>query len=258
MSSASCQQSIYLSQARVSILFLVLQMSCASCQQSIEGNGVNALGKAYHPGCFLCVGCGGQFEKDFAVGENEQPFHSSCLPDHDDPISSSTPCQNCRLPIGEGHILRSGGQVFHKECITCHVCSKSISGNMETLGNGNFVHELCLPVSSCFICRQSIDGALVVLPNGSEACSECFVCFKCGESFSTLFTEEEGRYYHERCIESKETLCDECKKPLTDPAVNVENRVMHSNCFVCSKCNMPFSDSYIKVDGKYLHKECDK
>nr|1V6G_A Chain A, Actin Binding LIM Protein 2 [Homo sapiens] len=56
---------------------------CFSCDQFIEGEVVSALGKTYHPDCFVCAVC----RLPFPPGDRVTFNGKECM------------CQKCSLPV---------------------------------------------------------------------------------------------------------------------------------------------------------------
>ncbi|KAM9401424.1 actin-binding LIM protein 2-like [Salvelinus alpinus] len=72
---------------------------CFSCEEFIEGEVVSALGKTYHPRCFVCASCN-------TLQAGEKHYHPSCAR-----------CARCEQMFGEGEeMYLQGNSIWHPPC----------------------------------------------------------------------------------------------------------------------------------------------
>ncbi|XP_023374527.1 actin-binding LIM protein 2 [Otolemur garnettii] len=187
---------------------------CFSCDQFIEGEVVSALGKTYHPDCFVCAVC----RLPFPPGDRVTFNGKECI------------CQKCSLPTSVGnsaHLsqgLRSCGgcgteikngqalvaldKHWHLGCFKCKSCGKLL--------NAEYISKDGLPYCEadyhtkfgirCDGCEKYITGR--VLEAGEKHYHpSCALCVRCGQ----MFAEGEEMYlqgssiWHPACREAART-----------------------------------------------------
>jgi len=101
-----------------------LAPKCAKCSKSIMRECVNALGRQYHPECFLCHHCG------VAIGSGA--FHmedSNNYCEKDWQAMFQTKCFGCQFPIESGdRWVEALDQNWHSECFNCSTCQVNLEG----------------------------------------------------------------------------------------------------------------------------------
>ncbi|XP_063459777.1 actin-binding LIM protein 2 isoform X10 [Pan paniscus] len=187
---------------------------CFSCDQFIEGEVVSALGKTYHPDCFVCAVC----RLPFPPGDRVTFNGKECM------------CQKCSLPVSVGssaHLsqgLRSCGgcgteikngqalvaldKHWHLGCFKCKSCGKLL--------NAEYISKDGLPYCEadyhakfgirCDSCEKYITGR--VLEAGEKHYHpSCALCVRCGQ----MFAEGEEMYlqgssiWHPACRQAART-----------------------------------------------------
>uniref|UniRef100_A0A2R9B0P6 Actin-binding LIM protein 2 n=1 Tax=Pan paniscus TaxID=9597 RepID=A0A2R9B0P6_PANPA len=187
---------------------------CFSCDQFIEGEVVSALGKTYHPDCFVCAVC----RLPFPPGDRVTFNGKECM------------CQKCSLPVSVGssaHLsqgLRSCGgcgteikngqalvaldKHWHLGCFKCKSCGKLL--------NAEYISKDGLPYCEadyhakfgirCDSCEKYITGC--VLEAGEKHYHpSCALCVRCGQ----MFAEGEEMYlqgssiWHPACRQAART-----------------------------------------------------
>ncbi|KAK2521470.1 Ablim2 [Columba guinea] len=106
---------------------------CFSCDEFIEGEVVSALGKTYHPDCFVCAVC----RLPFPAGDRVTFNGKECICQKCSlPPSSSTssfPVQNLRNCGGCGSEIKNGQSLvaldkhWHLGCFKCNTCGKQLN-----------------------------------------------------------------------------------------------------------------------------------
>lgn len=84
-------------------------LRCAGCRQPIEGQYLNALGKAWHPACFTCAACGQPIRDQYATHAG-RALHPACYAAHHAPR-----CGYCGEPLTGRYLVDSWGTPFHAE-----------------------------------------------------------------------------------------------------------------------------------------------
>ncbi|XP_059952558.1 actin-binding LIM protein 2 [Mesoplodon densirostris] len=187
---------------------------CFSCDQFIEGEVVSALGKTYHPGCFVCAVCRLPFPPGDRVTFNgkECMCQKCSLPTS---AGSSVPlsqglwsCKGCGVEIKNGQSLVALDKHWHLGCFKCKTCGKQL--------NAEYISKDGLPYCEadyhnkfgirCDGCEKYITGH--VLEAGEKHFHPlCALCVGCGR----MFTEGEEMYlqgssiWHPACRQAART-----------------------------------------------------
>ncbi|XP_017163504.1 PDZ and LIM domain protein 5b isoform X2 [Poecilia reticulata] len=98
--------------------------TCASCNQKILGEVMNALKQTWHVSCFVCAACHQPIRGNTFHMEDGQPY---CERDYY--TMFGTNCHGCDFPIEAGDkFLEALGFTWHDTCFVCVVCSTSLEG----------------------------------------------------------------------------------------------------------------------------------
>ncbi|XP_048799479.1 actin-binding LIM protein 2 isoform X8 [Lagopus muta] len=187
---------------------------CFSCDEFIEGEVVSALGKTYHPDCFVCAVC----RLPFPAGDRVTFNGKECICQKCSlPPSSSTgsfPVQNLRNCGGCGSEIKNGQSLvaldkhWHLGCFKCNTCGKLL--------NAEYISKDGIPYCEtdyhakfgirCDNCEKYITGR--VLEAGEKhyhpTCARCVRC-------SQMFAEGEEMYlqgtsiWHPACRQAAKT-----------------------------------------------------
>eukprot|EP01083_Nonionella_stella_P000882 2506_1 len=97
---------------------------CALCEKPVE-EGLTALDRAWHVGCFKCVEC------DMGFGDGKSfkpvdgwPYCEKCYRD-----KMGLRCATCHEVIDNAKVLRALDLYFHLECFVCSVDDQAIGAN---------------------------------------------------------------------------------------------------------------------------------
>ncbi|XP_057562586.1 actin-binding LIM protein 2 isoform X8 [Hippopotamus amphibius kiboko] len=187
---------------------------CFSCDQFIEGEVVSALGKTYHPDCFVCAVCRLPFPPGDRVTFNgkECMCQKCSLPKS---VGSSVPlsqglwsCGGCGTEIKNGQSLVALDKHWHLGCFKCKTCGKQL--------NAEYISKDGLPYCEadyhtkfgirCDGCEKYITGH--VLEAGEKHYHPlCALCVRCGR----MFAEGEEMYlqgssiWHPACRQAART-----------------------------------------------------
>uniref|UniRef100_A0A8V0XYH2 Actin-binding LIM protein 2 n=1 Tax=Gallus gallus TaxID=9031 RepID=A0A8V0XYH2_CHICK len=187
---------------------------CFSCDEFIEGEVVSALGKTYHPDCFVCAVC----RLPFPAGDRVTFNGKECICQKCSlPPSSSTgsfPVQNLRNCGGCGSEIKNGQSLvaldkhWHLGCFKCNTCGKLL--------NAEYISKDGIPYCEtdyhakfgirCDNCEKYITGR--VLEAGEKhyhpTCARCVRCCQ-------MFAEGEEMYlqgtsiWHPVCRQAAKT-----------------------------------------------------
>ncbi|KAL6118943.1 ablim2 [Pungitius sinensis] len=169
---------------------------CFSCQDFIEGEVVSALGKTYHPGCFVCAFC----KQPFPAGDRVTFNGKECICQKcTQPLAASSPapiqavhnCCGCGKEFKNEQSLVALEKHWHLGCFKCKVCNKVL--------NAEYISKDGIPFCEmdyhamfgimCESCKKYITGK--VLEAGEKhyhpTCARCARC-------EQMFAEGEEMY----------------------------------------------------------------
>jgi len=113
---------------------------CHTCGKSLQGNVVNAMGKKFCPGCFVCSKCKEPFDKpgkngSFAVQDNK-PVCSDCM-------NLAAPfCAGCGQKCTRSY-MNALEKAWHKECFVCAACKTAIGSQFVVRDGNPFCNSAC-------------------------------------------------------------------------------------------------------------------
>lgn len=98
---------------------------CFKCNIRIKGDCLNALGKQWHPSCFVCGHCLRPFGNSSFYLEDNVPY---C--ERDWKLLFTTKCYQCSLPIEAGdRWIEALDKSFHTNCFKCTSCQTNLEGS---------------------------------------------------------------------------------------------------------------------------------
>ncbi|XP_024143388.1 actin-binding LIM protein 2 isoform X12 [Oryzias melastigma] len=169
---------------------------CFSCQDFIEGEVVSALGKTYHPRCFVCSSC----KQPFPAGDRVTFNGKECICQKcTQPLPANSPapiqavhnCCGCGKEFKNEQSLVALDKHWHLGCFKCKVCNKVL--------NAEYISKDGIPYCEtdyhamfgikCESCKKYITGK--VLEAGEKhyhpTCARCARC-------EQMFAEGEEMY----------------------------------------------------------------
>ncbi|XP_069395103.1 actin-binding LIM protein 1 isoform X11 [Paralichthys olivaceus] len=168
---------------------------CNGCGDFVEGEVVTALGKTYHPACFVCTIC----KRPFPAGDRVTFNGKDCLcqycvepmsPGPKDILGSSN-CAGCGRDIKNGQALLALDRQWHLGCFKCKACNKVLTGEYISKDGAPYCekdYQIHFGVQ-CEACHQFITGK--VLEAGDKHYHpSCARCSRCNQ----MFTEGEEMY----------------------------------------------------------------
>ncbi|KAJ8014881.1 hypothetical protein DPEC_G00020380 [Dallia pectoralis] len=172
---------------------------CDRCDGFISGEVVSALGRTYHPTCFVCSVC----RKQFPIGDRVTFSGKSCvcqqcshtLVSSNEPIKIHGPsrCGGCGEVIKQGQSLLALEKQWHVSCFRCHTCNMVLTGEYISKDNvpyceADYHTQFGIKCETC--CRY-ISGR-VLEAGGKHYHPACARCARC----HMMFTEGEEMYLH--------------------------------------------------------------
>ncbi|KPP77228.1 actin-binding LIM protein 3-like [Scleropages formosus] len=107
---------------------------CDSCGDFITGEVVSALGRTYHPRCFVCSVC----RKPFPIGDRvtfsgkecvcQQCSHTLATAKEPIKIHGPSHCAGCKEEIKQGQSLLALEKQWHVSCFKCQTCGIILTG----------------------------------------------------------------------------------------------------------------------------------
>uniref|UniRef100_A0A3P8X2T9 Actin binding LIM protein family, member 3 n=1 Tax=Cynoglossus semilaevis TaxID=244447 RepID=A0A3P8X2T9_CYNSE len=153
---------------------------CDRCESFITGEVVSALGRAYHPKCFVCSVC----SKPFPIGDRVTFSGKDCVCQQcsqkivksKEPIKIHGPsnCAGCGADIKQGQSLLALEKQWHVSCFRCRTCSMVLTGE--------YISKDGVPY-----CEADYHAQYGVK------------CETCGRYISGRVLEAGGKHYHPTC-----------------------------------------------------------
>uniref|UniRef100_A0A9J8B781 Actin binding LIM protein 1a n=1 Tax=Cyprinus carpio carpio TaxID=630221 RepID=A0A9J8B781_CYPCA len=236
---------------------------CNICGEFVEGEVVTALGKTYHPACFVCTIC----KKPFPAGDRVTFNGKDCLcqycaepmsPGPTKDVVGRSSCAGCGRDIKNGQALLALESQWHLGCFKCKACAKVLTGEyISKDGTPYCEHDYQVLFGvHCEACQQFITGK--VLEAGDKHYHpSCARCSRCNQ----MFTEGEEMYlqgstvWHPSCKHSLRG--EERQQVVGSKPVLVPQPTRSSSESICSRpgSSIPSSPGhtiYAKVDNEIL------
>uniref|UniRef100_A0AAR2JYR4 Actin binding LIM protein 1a n=1 Tax=Pygocentrus nattereri TaxID=42514 RepID=A0AAR2JYR4_PYGNA len=236
---------------------------CNACGEFVEGEVVTALGKTYHPACFVCTIC----KRPFPAGDRVTFNGKDCLcqycaepmsPGPTKNITGPSTCAGCGRDIKNGQALLALDKQWHLGCFKCKACGKVLTGEYISKDGAPYCekdYQIHFGVK-CEACHQFITGK--VLEAGDKHYHpSCARCSRCNQ----MFTEGEEMYlqgstvWHPGCKSSTRT--EERHRVRLSKPVFTPQPTRSSSESMCSRpgSSIPGSPGhtiYAKVDNEIL------
>ncbi|XP_051810595.1 actin-binding LIM protein 3 isoform X8 [Acanthochromis polyacanthus] len=234
---------------------------CDRCDSFITGEVVSALGRTYHPKCFVCSVC----SKPFPIGDRVTFSGKDCvcqqcshtLVKSNEPIKIHGPshCAGCGAEIKQGQSLLALEKQWHVSCFRCRTCNMVLTGEYISKDGVPYCeadYHAQYGVK-CETCSRYISGR-VLEAGGKHYHPACARCARC----NMMFKEGEEMYL---------TGC-EVWHPLCKQAARAERRLRHRRLseasisppgssigspsrVICSLGTLsPYSQDYDSLDAK--------
>uniref|UniRef100_A0A672FAA3 Actin binding LIM protein family, member 3 n=1 Tax=Salarias fasciatus TaxID=181472 RepID=A0A672FAA3_SALFA len=207
---------------------------CDSCDQYITGEVVSALGRTYHPHCFVCSIC----KSPFPIGDRVTFCGKKCVCQQcshslnsDKPVKVHGPsyCSGCGEEIKQGQSLLALERQWHVSCFKCRTCGRALTGE--------YISKDGIPYCEadyhtqfgirCESCSRYISGR-VLEAGGKHYHPSCARCARC----HMMFLEGEEMY-----LTGSEVWHPMCKE-----AARLERKLRVSD--TQNTCSAPFCPKY--------------
>uniref|UniRef100_A0A3B4G6Z6 Actin binding LIM protein 1 n=1 Tax=Pundamilia nyererei TaxID=303518 RepID=A0A3B4G6Z6_9CICH len=178
---------------------------CNGCGDFVEGEVVTALGKTYHPSCFVCTIC----KRPFPAGDRVTFNGKDCL------------CQYCVEPMSPGpkDILGSSSEYFYKK--------------------ERFKSDL----KNCAGCGRDIKNGQALLALDKQWHLGCFKCKACNKVLTGEYISKDGAPYCEKDYQTHFGVqCEACHQFITGKVLEAGDKHYHPSCARCSRCNQMFTE----------------
>nr|XP_021335993.1 actin-binding LIM protein 2 isoform X11 [Danio rerio] len=181
---------------------------CFSCEEFIEGEVVSALGKTYHPRCFVCATC----KQPFPAGDRVTFNGKECICEkctQPVPVNSTAPpqavhnCCGCGKEFKNEQSLVALDKHWHLGCFKCKVCNKVL--------NAEYISKDGIPYCEadyhamfgiqCETCKKYITGK--VLEAGEKhyhpTCARCARCDQMFGEGEEMYLQVGSTIWHPPC-----------------------------------------------------------
>ncbi|XP_027202989.2 uncharacterized protein LOC113796898 isoform X2 [Dermatophagoides pteronyssinus] len=227
---------------------------CCACNKPIKERPIFALGKEWHPQCFVCShpSCDRVLDpNDFETHDGKPycKFHFGEL--------FLPKCFACKKPITD-KVVSALGKTWHPECFACVQCGVPLDLNAFREKDGlpyceADYHALFSP--KCAACEAPIVEKCLTALNKTWH-PEHFTCAHCNKAMSDDpdgYHEHDSKGYCRPCyIELFAPYCRGCNKPIVDKiCVTALNSKYHTDCFVCRDCGCALKNgNYFEFEGE--------
>lgn len=152
---------------------------CDSCEQYISGEVVSALGRTYHPRCFVCSLC----RSPFPIGDRVTFCGKKCI------------CQQCSQSLSANKPVKVHGPSY------CAGCGEEIKQGQSLLALERQWHVSCFKCRTCgcaltaeYICKDGIPYC-----EADYHTQFGIKCDSCSSFISGRVLEAGGKHYHPSC-----------------------------------------------------------
>ncbi|XP_032650320.1 actin-binding LIM protein 3 isoform X2 [Chelonoidis abingdonii] len=169
---------------------------CDSCRDFITGEVISALGRTYHPKCFVCSMC----RKPFPIGDKVtfsgkdcvcQACSHSLISSKPIKIHGPSHCAGCKEEIKHGQSLLALEKQWHVSCFKCQTCGIILTGEYISKDGVPYCesdYHAQFGIK-CETCDRYISGR-VLEAGGKHYHPTCARCVRCHQ----MFTEGEEMY----------------------------------------------------------------
>ncbi|XP_068133241.1 actin-binding LIM protein 3 isoform X2 [Hyperolius riggenbachi] len=163
---------------------------CDSCRDFITGEVISALGRTYHPKCFVCSMC----RKPFPIGDKVTFRGKDCICQNcsqslvsDKPVKIHGPshCAGCKEEIKHGQSLLALEKQWHVSCFKCQTCGIILTGEYISKDGVPYCesdYHAQFGIK-CETCSKYISGR-VLEAGGKHYHPTCARCVRCQQMFS--------------------------------------------------------------------------
>ncbi|XP_068440254.1 actin-binding LIM protein 3 isoform X5 [Clinocottus analis] len=234
---------------------------CDRCDSFITGEVVSALGRTYHPKCFVCSVC----SKPFPIGDRVTFSGKDCVcqqcsrtlvkPNEPIKIHGPSHCAGCRAEIKQGQSLLALEKQWHVSCFRCRTCNMVLTGEYISKDGVPYCeadYHAQYGVK-CETCSRYISGR-VLEAGGKHYHPTCARCSRC----NTMFKEGEemyltgGQVWHPLCKQAARAERRLRHRRLSEASISPPGSSIGSpSRVICSLGTLsPYSQDYDSLDIK--------
>lgn len=173
---------------------------CPKCNQPVLDFCTEAMGKKYHPDCFVCIECEKPLKDELFMERNNQIYCEKCYNHLFAPI-----CKKCNKHI-TSKFIHALGNYYHNDCFSCSNSNCSIifkNGKFFEFENQPYCeeHYYLVKGSICYACNHILKGSNFIEALDRKYHIEHFICAYCMKQLNVgSFREKQGKLYHHDCF----------------------------------------------------------
>lgn len=171
--------------------------SCPECSKPVLNFCTEAMGKKWHPECFVCKNCEKCLGDEVFVENKGKPYCENCYNEEFAPS-----CKVCTQPIVERFIFALNAH-YHQKCFTCTTCKLPFPKSRFFEYKGDAYCDEHYQVARGFVCTacsEALDGSNYVEALGKKYHVNHFMCAYCFKRLNQdSFKSKETRHYHHEC-----------------------------------------------------------
>ncbi|KFU92884.1 Actin-binding LIM protein 3, partial [Chaetura pelagica] len=199
---------------------------CDSCGDFITGEVISALGRTYHPKCFVCSTC----RKPFPIGDKVTFSGKDCVCQNcshslisTKPIKIHGPshCAGCKEEIKQGQSLLALEKQWHVSCFKCQTCGIILTGEYISKDGVPYCesdYHAQFGIK-CETCNRYISGRVLEVSPGATATLSWSCCVSAAWAGLKPHLAETVSYW---CIAGSEVWHPICKQ-----AARAEKKLKH-------------------------------
>ncbi|XP_075878470.1 actin-binding LIM protein 3-like isoform X1 [Nelusetta ayraudi] len=220
---------------------------CDSCGQYISGEVVSALGRTYHPHCFVCSMC----RRPFPIGDRVTFCGKKCVCQQcshtlstNKPVKVHGPSSTCTRADSEPPPppppLPSPPQVILQPRSGSSICSTARRKQQSCFHSSLSSPVFCC-VADCAGCGQEIKQGQSLLALERQWHVTCFKCRQCGCALTGEYISKDGIPYCEADYHARFGIrCDTCSTFISGRVLEAGGKRYHPSCARCARCHMMF------------------
>uniref|UniRef100_A0A3P9J8T7 Actin-binding LIM protein 2 n=1 Tax=Oryzias latipes TaxID=8090 RepID=A0A3P9J8T7_ORYLA len=190
---------------------------CFGCQDFIEGEVVSALGKTYHPRCFVCSSC----RQPFPAGDRVTFNGKECI------------CQKCTQPLPANSPAPI--QAVHSQRRSSKPSLKAALVLVLT--------RLISLFPDCCGCGKEFKNEQSLVALDKHWHLGCFKCKVCNKVLNAEYISKDGIPYCETDYHAMFGIkCESCQKYITGKVLEAGEKHYHPACARCARCEQMFAE----------------
>eukprot|EP01090_Pellita_catalonica_P020790 TRINITY_DN7591_c0_g1_i1.p1 TRINITY_DN7591_c0_g1~~TRINITY_DN7591_c0_g1_i1.p1 ORF type:complete len:464 (+),score=40.99 TRINITY_DN7591_c0_g1_i1:48-1439(+) len=171
---------------------------CGHCNKAIQGSCIEAMGKKWHPACFMCTQCMSPFGTGRFFESEGRPFCEQCFAG-----LFTSRCPGCNNAI-IGECINACGKQWHPDHFVCTTCRKAF-GNSPYYERGGMPYcEIHFHAQQGTLCACGCGKAILgrcVDALGKKYLPDHFLCAFCSNPLGGIaYTERDNNAYCNPCM----------------------------------------------------------